>query len=445
MADSKKKMHLAAFIYSGQASQAWRHPDIDAHQSLDVDYFVEYAQLAEKSKFDTLFLADGGGWKAIDVMKHYWSVSAFEPVTLFSAIAAVTKHIGLVYTASVSDNEPNLVARQLASLDHISHGRAGWNIVTTQGPAAGNMRVPKEEVWDSTAKYKRARSFYEVVKALWDSFEDDALLRNKETGIYVDLEKVHTPHIDDGLYTAEMPLRVERPVQGYPIIAQAGTSADGMAFGGTTADLIYCANYSIADGQKTYNTLKAHAVAAGRKPEHLVVLTGVAVIWGETMEEAERKLKQVSDLWPIEVAVQNLGINFDGADLDDPFPDLYDLKMASSGRAAAIASFARSNNLTIRQTAERCSVGLGHRPLVGTTQSITDDLQAWVEEGATDGFAVIQPLIINGLRDFTDHIIPELVRRGLFRSEYEGTTLRENLGLPRPENQYTLKRQSLKR
>ncbi|KAH8881081.1 DszA family, A subunit of xenobiotic compound monooxygenase [Thozetella sp. PMI_491] len=436
MAEPKKQLHLAAFIYSGQASQAWRRPEINAHQSLDVDYFIEYAQVAEKAKFDTLFLADGSGLRLSDVIKHYWSVSAFEPATLFSAIAARTKHIGLVYTASVSDNEPNHLARQLASLDHISRGRAGWNVVTTQGPGARNLGVPPEEAQDSTAKYKRAREFLTIVRRLWDSFEDDALIRDKESGIYSNLDKIHAPNISDGLYKADQPLRIERPVQGHPVIAQAGTSPDGMAFGGATADLIYCANYSIEDGQKTYRSLKSHTVAAGRKPEELVILNGVAVVWGETHEEAERKLKEISSLWLIEVAVQNLGIDFRGADLDEPFPEMYGLVFGSSGRAAAIASFAKANKLTIRQTAERCSIGLGHRPLIGTTQSIADDLQAWLEAEATDGFAVIQPFLIKGC----------LVHRGLFRSEYEGKTLRENLGVQRPENYYTLqKRASTKR
>jgi alkanesulfonate monooxygenase len=430
-----KKLHLAAFIYSGQASQAWRHPQINAHQSLDVDYYIEYAQLAEKHKFDTLFLADSAGFpvKGDPLAKRYWSVSTFEPATLFSAIAARTDRIGLVYTASVSDNEPNNLARQLASLDHISHGRAGWNVVTTQGPAASNLNVPKDEA--GMAKYQRARAFYDVTAALWDSFEDDALLRDKQSGVYLDFDKLHPPRIDNGYYRADQALRVERPIQGYPVIAQAGTSAEGMAFGGAVADLIYCANYSIADGQKTYRTIKEHTVAAGRRPEDIVILTGVAVVWGETQAEAERKLSEVSTLWPIEVAIQNLGIDFGDADIDSPFPDTY-RSTHSSGRAAAIASYARANNLTIRQTAERASVGLGHRPLVGTTQSIADDLQAWLEAGATDGFAVIQPWLMGGLKDFTTHIIPELVRRGLFRSEYEGTTLRQHLGLRRPENQH---------
>ncbi|KAL2825794.1 luciferase-like domain-containing protein [Aspergillus cavernicola] len=443
-----KQLHLAAFIYSGQVSQIWRHPDIHAHESLDVDYYILYAQLAEQAKFDTLFLADGASFPSGPLSKSFWSVSAFEPATLFSAIAARTEHIGLVYTASVSDNEPTHVARQLASLDHISHGRAGWNVVTTRGPGSQNLGVPLEESSNSAVKYARAKAFLNAVTTLWDSFEDDALPRDKNSGTFVDLDKVHTPDIDDGLYRVNQPLRVERPIQGYPVIAQAGTSPEGIAFGGSSADLIYCANYSIEDGQKTFRALKDAASAAGRNPDHLVILTGVAVIWGETQEEAERRLHEVSSLWPIEIGIQNLGIDFGDADIDSPFPEDYAVGsnsksgMSSKGRAAAIASFALANKLTIRQTAERCSIGLGHRPLVGTTQSIADDLQTWLEAEATDGFAVIQPRLIDGLRDFNTHIIPELARRGLFRSEYEGRTLRENLGVSRPGNRYVLNKSS---
>lgn len=433
-AQDSKRIRLAAFIFSGQATQIWRHKDQHAHNSLDVNYYIEYAQLAEKAKFDTLFLADGAGFPSGPLAKSLWSVSVFEPVTLFSAIAARTNKIGLIYTASVSDNEPTLLARQLASLDHISAGRAGWNVVTTLGPGSSNHGILPEEAKDSTAKYARAKFFLETVKTLWDSFEDDALLRDKKTGVYVDLEKIHWPQID-GLYKVSQPLKIERPVQGYPVVAQAGTSAEGIAFGGSTADVIYCANYSIEDGQKTYRALKDAAVSAGRNPDHLTILTGAAIIWGETQEEAEAKLAEATALWPIEVAIQNLAIDFHDADIDAPFPEDWTATF-SQGRSAAIVSFARKTNLTIRQTAERCSVGLGHRPLVGTTKSIADDLQAWVEAGATDGFAIIQPLLLAGLRDFTTHVVPELVRRGLFRSEYEGNTLREHLGSPRPVNQY---------
>lgn len=210
-----------------------------------------------------------------------------------------------------------------------------------------------------------------------------------------------------------------------------------MRFGAEISDVIYCANYSIEAGQRTYRSIKDHAVSVGRRPEDIVILTGAAVVWGETQDEAERKLAEVASLWPIEVAMQNMAIDFPGHDLDDLFPENY-VPRFSKGRSAAIADFALKNGLTIRQTAHRVSVGLGHRPVVGTTQSIADDFQAWLEAGATDGFALIQPRLIHGLRDVVDHVIPELKRRGIFRGHYPENTLRGNLGLSRPENIHTL-------
>ncbi|KAH8674192.1 putative nitrilotriacetate monooxygenase component A [Xylariales sp. PMI_506] len=432
MTNPQKKLHLAAFVGAPGWSQIWRHPEVHAQESLDINHFIEFAQLAEKAKFDTIFVADGASFPGGALAQHLCSVSAFEPATLLSAVATHTKNIGLIYTASVSDNEPTHVARQLASLDHISRGRAGWNVVTSPGPGGRNLGIPNE---DGKAKYVRARAFYDAVAELWDSYEDDALIRNKETGIFIDMTKVHPPSIDDGLYKISQALTVERPPQGYPVIAQAGTSPEGMSLGGAIADFIYCANYSIEDGQKTFQSLKKYAAAAGRNPDHLLVMTGVCVIWGETQEEADRKLQEIISLWPIEVAVKSLAFNFEGVDLDSPFPDTSDQDVRSKGRANAITSFARAKGLTIRQAAQLCAVGLGHRTLAGTTQSIADDLQAWLEASATDGF-VIQPLHIEGLRDFSEHIVPELVRRGIFRSEYEGKTLRENLGVPRPSNRH---------
>lgn len=438
----KRPIRLAGFLFSGHASQSWRVPEFDAHDSLNIDYFIDYAQLAESAGIETLFLADGASFPASrdEKVDSYWSVSQFEPVTLMAALASRTSHIGLIYTASVADNEPTHLARQLLSLDHISHGRAGWNIVTTPGPGSHNLGIKTPD--EGPARYARARAFVEVTTALFDSFEADALPRDKESGQYVDLTKVHNPAIDNDYYRANQPLRVERSPQGRPVYAQAGTSAEGLQFGAELADVIYCANYSIEAGQRTWNAIKSAARAAGRAEEDVVILTGAAVVWGETQAEAEAKLEQVASLWPIEVAMQNMAIDFPGYDLDDPFPEDY-VPRFSKGRSAAIADFALREGLTIRQTAHRVSVGLGHRPVVGTTKSIADDFEAWVEAKATDGFALIQPRLIWGLRDVVDHVIPELKRRGLFKGHYEGTNLRENLGLSIPENRYTLARQRL--
>lgn len=429
----RKQLKLAGFLYSGANSQSWRIPEFTAHDSLDIEYFIEYAQLAESAGIETLFLADGASFPQgpREVTETLWSVSSFEPVSLMAAIAARTKSIGLIYTASVADNEPTHLARQLVSLDHVSHGRIGWNVVTTPGPGSWNLGIRTPDGADT--KYKRARAFLDTVNTLADSFEDDALVRDKGRGVYVDLDKVHAPDIDNGYYRATQPLKVERSPQGRPVIAQAGTSPDGIAFGAETADVIYCANYSIEAGKRTFNAIKDHARSVGRRPEDIVILTGAAVVWGETQEEAEAKLDQIASLWPIEVAMANMGIDFPGHDLDDPFPEDY-VPRFSRGRSEAIAHHALSNGLTIRQAAHRVSVGLGHRPVVGTTKSIADDFEAWLDAEATDGFALIQPRLIHGLRDVVEHVIPELKRRGIFRGEYVGPTLRENLGVRRPEN-----------
>lgn len=429
----RKQLKLAGFLYSGANSQSWRIPEFTAHDSLDIEYFIDYAKLAESGGIETLFLADGAGFPsgAREVTQTLWSVSSFEPVSLMAAIAARTEHIGLIYTASVSDNEPTHLARQLVSLDHISHGRIGWNVVTTPGPGSWNLGIQTPD--DGEAKYQRARAFLDTVNTLADSFEDDALVRDKQAGIYADLDKVHSPAIDNGFYRATQPLKVERSPQGRPVIAQAGTSSEGLAFGAETADVIYCANYSIEAGKRTWSAIKSHAVSVGRRPEDVVILTGAAVVWGETQAEAEAKLDQVASLWPIEVAMANMAIDFPGYALDDLFPEDYVPRM-SKGRSDAIAHDAISNGLTIRQAAHRVSVGLGHRPLVGTTKSIADDFEAWLDAEATDGFALIQPRLIHGLRDVVDHVIPELKRRGIFRGEYAEKTLRGNLGLRRPDN-----------
>ncbi|CAD0015546.1 unnamed protein product, partial [Aureobasidium pullulans] len=371
---SHKKLRLAAFTGFPGWSQTWRDTDVHALDSLDVDYYIKFAKLAEEGKFDTLFSRMEHHFPAA-LLPNICRVSVHLSQQLYSQLSPhIRNTLGWFTLLAPVDNEPTHVARQLASLDHISHGRAGWNVVTTPGPGARNLGIPVE---DGKAKYKRAAAFHDA----------------------------------------------------------AGTSPEGMALGGAIADFVYCANYSIADGQKIYNSLKSYATAAGRYPDHLLVMTGVVVIWGETHEEAERKFEKAISAWPIDVAVQSLAFDFKGFDLDDLFPDTSEQDVRSKGRAVAITSYARSNGLTIRQAAQHCSVGLGHRPLVGTTQSIADDLQAWLDAEATDGF-VIQPLHIKGLQEFNEHIVPELVRRGIYRSEYEGKTLRENLGVPRPPNRY---------
>ncbi|ODT66039.1 MAG: hypothetical protein ABS75_29100 [Pelagibacterium sp. SCN 63-23] len=434
MAD--KQLRLITFPLTGAASQSWRHPDVTAHNGpLDIDYYIEFATTAERGLFDALFLYDGAGVR-LDfkgVAERIWSVSAFEPVTLLSAIATQTEHIGLIYTASIADNEPSVLARQSASLDHISHGRAGWNIVTTPGPGATNLGIPADE--DHDERYVRAREFYDVVSGLWDSFEDDALVRDKQSGIFTDLSKLHRLNHKGKYYTSAGPLRVERPVQGHPVIAQAGSSGAGLDFGTAVSDTLFSVNLSIEAGQAYFKDVKARALAHGRQPDDVKIISGVGIVWGETQEEAESSFDEITALWPLDVALGNLGMNLDGYDLDGPFPENPEVRF-SQGKSRAIINYAHSNGWTIRQTAYRLAASLGHRILVGTTQSIADDFEAWFKGEATDGFVTIFPHALKGLNQFVDNVVPELQRRGLFRTAYEGSTLRENLGLPRPANRH---------
>ncbi|MET3927879.1 LLM class flavin-dependent oxidoreductase [Devosia sp. 2618] len=432
---SSKQLKLVTFPLTGSASQAWRHPEVTAHDGLDINYYIEFAQLAERGRLDALFLYDGAGLRIDnpEITQRVWSVSAFEPVTLLSAIATHTQHIGLIYTASVSDNEPSVLARQSASLDHVSKGRAGWNIVTTPGPGATNFGIPADE--DHDERYVRAREFYDVVSGLWDSFEDDALVRDKESGIFTDLSKVHKLNHHGKYYTSKGPLRVERPPQGHPVIAQAGSSGVGLDFGTAVADALFSVNLSIQAGRSYFKDVKARAVAHGRNPEDVKIISGVGIVWGETQEDAERRFDEITALWPLEVALGNLGMKLDKYDLDGPFPDAPEVGF-SQGKSQAIINYAQEQGWTVRQTAYRLAASLGHRILVGTTQSIADDFETWLNTDATDGFVLIFPHAKKGLEQFVDNVVPELQRRGLFRTEYEGKTLRENLGLPRPQNRH---------
>lgn len=441
MQDQKRQIRLAAFIYSGQTSQAWRHAGITAHDRLEIDYFIDYAQTAEAGLFDTVFLADSTLVPDVapHVLETLWSVHQFEPVTLMAALATRTRHIGLIYTASVSDNDPSLLARQAASLDHISNGRAGWNLVTSNGPATKRLGIPLDE--DHDLRYQRAFEFYQATTALWDSFEDDAFIVDKKRGVYLDVAKLHRPDFRGKYYHVAEPLRVGRPPQGYPVIAQAGSSETGRDFGAHVADAIFCSNLSLERAKAFYSDIKARTVKHGREPDDLKLLTGTGIIWAESKAEAEDKAQQIADLHPIDVAVRNLGIDFTGYDLDEPFPDINRNPTGpGTGRAKVITDYAVANGWTIRQTAQRLASTLTHRLVAGSTKSIADDLQEWFEARATDGFVIMSPFLLNGFRDFVAHVVPELQRRGLFRTAYEGDTLRANLGLRRPPNQYVAAR-----
>ncbi len=432
-----RKMRLATSIYAGETSQAWRLPGADAGARSDFNTFLEFARIAEAARFDALFLPDTGAPARLpdEVMRSLSSLDVFEPLVLMSALATHTTHIGLVYTASATFNEPYNIARQVASLDHLSKGRAGWNLVTsfsrTQAANFGGKPQPGHG-----ERYERAKEFYDVVEGLWDTFEDDAFIRDKASGTYVDTSKLHYLEHKGEHFSVEGPLRAARSPQGRPVVAQAGASEVGRDLGARTADMIFCTNLTLEDGKSFTTDIKCRAVANGRHADDIKILTGTAVVWGETDEEAQRKFDEVSSFYSLGVAIHNLGIDLGGYDPDQPFPPDLPPNLGSQGHQKAITDYAIRNKLTLRQTALGLAATGKHRALVGSTQTIADNLQQWFEEGGCDGFVILLPTFAQGLREFTQHVVPELQRRGLFRTEYEGITLRENLGVPRPANKF---------
>lgn len=442
MSQSKPRhLHFAAFNHSGVYGQSWRHPDIDSNLDFSLAYQTEYAQTAERGLFDAIFMADESGLarppNETDMLKRMSSVSGFEPITLMTALAARTERIGLMFTASSTYYEPYNLARLVGSLDHISGGRAGWNLVTSNNnnDAAnyGGALPPHSE------RYARAREFYDVVTGLWDSFDDDAFCHDKESGVFVHPDKIHALNYHGKYFQVRGPLKMARPPQGYPVIAQAGASEDGRNLGAQTADVIFSAAHFIDDAQAFYADIKTRAERFGRRGDDIKILPGAAVIWGRSTAEAEDKFEAISQLWPLDIAIQGVtgGIGLDVSQYapDDPFPELPPSN-GIQGHQRAITEFARRGNLTIRQTAQRLGASIKHRTVVGTTQMIADDMEAWLTGAACDGFIIIPPYQLQGLSEFATHVVPELQRRGLFRTEYSGRTLRDHLDIARPPSRY---------
>jgi FMN-dependent oxidoreductase (nitrilotriacetate monooxygenase family) len=421
--------------------QSWRHPGVASDGDFNLGYQIDFARMAERGLFDALFMADEGSLarppNEVDMLQRMSSVTGFEPITLMTALAARTERIGLMFTASSTYHEPYNLARLVGSLDHLSGGRAGWNLVTSnnanEAPNFGRALPPHAD------RYARAREFHEVVTGLWDSFDDDAFCRDKESGVYVHPDKIHALNYEGRHFQVRGPLKMARPPQGYPVIAQAGASEDGRNLGAETADVIFAAAHFIDDAQAFYADIKSRAERFGRHRDDVKILPGVAIVWGSSAAEAEDKFNEVAQLWPLEIAIQGItggiGLDISKFSPDDPFPDL-PLSHGIQGHQRAITEFARRGNLTIRQTAQRLSASIKHRNLVGTTKMIADDMEEWFRAEACDGFITILPHQLQGLTEFTENVVPELQRRGLFRTAYTGPTLRDHLGIPRPPSRY---------
>lgn len=438
---AKRQIKLGAFLMTdGHHIAAWRHPRAPANANVRIDHYLRLARIAEAAKFDALFLADSVGVRNEDLasLSHTSRAVAFEPLTLLSALSVVTQNIGLIGTASTTFNEPYHIARKFASLDLLSGGRAGWNVVTSSSEAeAYNFNLDKHVA--HADRYDRAREFVSVVKGLWNTWEDDAFLRDKLGGTYFDAEKFHLLDHRGKHFRVKGPLNVARSPQGHPVVVQAGASEDGRDLAGATAEAIFAAQRTLAEAQAFYADIKGRAENYGRNPDHVKIMPGVFPVVGASEAEAREKFEELqSGIEPV-VGLQLLsqvlgGFDLSGYPVDGPLPELPETNGPRS-RQKLLIDAARRDNLTIRQLYLEIAGARGHWQVVGTPKQIADQLEERFTKGAADGFNVMAPHLPGGLEDFIEFVVPELRRRGLFRIEYEGTTLRENLGLPFPQHQ----------
>lgn len=433
------------FNPTGHHVASWRHPDAQADAGMNFEHYVAMTQAAERAKVHYVFLADQVGirdasMEALSRSAQY--VANFEPLTLLSALAPVTTRIGLVATASTSYNHPYHVARKFASLDLISHGRAGWNIVTSSfNNEARNFG--REEHFEHGERYERAKEFAEIVLGLWDSWDDDAFVRDKGSGLFFDPSKLHELRHNGEFFSVRGPLNAPRPPQGYPVLVQAGASEDGRDLAAHFAEIIFSNHFELGAAQAFRADVKARAAALGRNPDHVLIMPGLSPIVGRTSEEAEERYAYLQSLIDPVVAREILSTVLGGPDLsgysfDGPLPDDIRPRASHKGNASFEnwVDLARRENLTIRELAYRAAGARGKAVVRGSPAEIADHMEAWFTNGGADGFNIMPPYLPGALNDFTDFVIPELQRRGLFQTEYTGSTLREHLGLPRPPGRY---------
>ncbi|MCC2527488.1 LLM class flavin-dependent oxidoreductase [Bacillus halotolerans] len=439
MTSKKKQIKLGVFLAgTGHHVASWRHPDAPADASMNLDYFKELARTAERGKLDMLFLADS---LSIDSKSHPNVLTRFEPFTLLSALAQVTSRIGLTATASTTYSEPFHIARQFASLDHLSNGRAGWNVVTSSIESTA-LNFSGEKHLEHHLRYQRAEEFVEAVKGLWDSWEEDAFIRNKETGEFFDKEKMHELNHKGDYFSVRGPLNVSRTPQGQPVIIQAGSSGDGKALAAKTAEVIFTAQNHLESAQEFYQSIKKQAAEFGRDPEKIAIMPGIFPVIADTEEEARAKYQELQDLIIPSVGLQILqnylgGIDLSAYPLDGPLPKLdANASNAVKSRFKLVQEMAERDNMTIRELYKYVAGSRGHHIFVGTPEQLADKMQEWIDHKACDGFNIMPPLLPEGIELFVDKVVPILQERGVFRNEYEGTTLREHFGLEKPVNRY---------
>ncbi len=437
---ARRKMNLTAFMRPVSLhTAAWRYPGAFPDANFNFAHIVRFAQTLERGKVDAFFMADHLAVlnMPMDALKRSATVTSFEPMTLLPALAMMTKNLGLIATGSTTYDEPYHVARRFASLDHISGGRAGWNVVTTSNPDA-SKNFGREDHLEHGERYARAREFYDVVTGLWDSWADDAFVRDVAQGVYSDPEKLHVLDHKGKYLSVRGPLNIGRPIQGWPVIVQAGASDAGRQLAAETAEAVFTAQSDLGAGQSFYKDVKGRMEKVGRNPDHMKILPGCMIYVGDSLAEAQAKRATLDSGVHYASAIASLsialGTDASKFDPDAPLPEIPESNASKSGRERAI-NLAKRDNLTVRQLAQRLG---GHAGLsfLGTPHMIADQMEEWIETRGSDGFTLQFPYLPQGLDDVVERVIPELQRRELFRREYEGATLRENLGLPRPENRF---------
>ena len=448
MSQSPRQMHLGAFLFGvGHHLAAWRHPDVDPAGAASLAHYQRLARLAEAAKFDAIFCADNVGLS--DAPAHLLARNALpymlEPLQLLTALAGATERIGLVATVSTSYLPPYHLARKFATLDRLSEGRSGWNLVTSGSDfEARNFGLNQQA--DHASRYQRAQEYVKVAQGLWDSWEDDAFRFDAQAGQFFDPAKLHRVRHEGTHYSVHGALQTPRPIQGYPVMVQAGSSEDGQNLAAETAELVFTAQQTVEEARAFYQGLKARLPAFGRPPDALKILPGVSAFVGRSEAEAQDKYEALQSLIDPAQGLGLLsaflgGVDLSGYPLDGPLPELPRTEGWQS-RQDLFSAMARRENLSLRQLYQKVISARGHWTLVGTPVQIADQLEHWFQTGAADGFNVMGPTLPHGLSDFIELVLPELRRRSLFRTDYTGRTLREHLGLPRPAHPAALARQA---
>ena len=439
----RRMMRIGTFLAgTGSNMASWRHPTAVPDAAINLNYYRRLTRKAEEARLDFAFFGDG---LYVSEKSHPNFLNRFEPLTLLAALAMDTTHIGLAATLSTTYSDPYTVARQFMSIDHISNGRAGWNVVTSplEGSAL-NYNKPEHPAHD--LRYRMATEYIEITKGLWDSWEDDAFIRDQAKGQFIDEEKMHRLNHVGEFFSVQGPLNISRSPQGRPVLIQAGSSEAGRGFAAQIADAVFTGQANRASAEEFSSDVKSRAAAAGRNPAEVLIMPGCSPIVGRTPEEAERKYLEIAGLVEVNQALNYLGRYFNDLDftqyeLDAPFPELGDYgRNGWESSTDSIKKTAREKELTLREMA--LQVTTPRHEFIGTAEQVADTMQEWFESGACDGFMLSGAVLPQGFDDFVDHVLPILKERGLFRTEYEAGTLRGNLGLPKPENRYTAARKA---